>query len=167
MIVTSKANELTGHSHLLGAGLQVWRDVHFEVEAPYFWVVYSVSEINGRVRQNCLTWREEDLIALCDQIEANPNSNLIRVCLLSPPWMNGSNLWRIDAIQKITGAKHHMAGTSSCYILENGAQLIGSRASPYSNDWRTMDEKFSIDKYRCISDFNSPQCIEIFGAPTS
>lgn len=164
MIVTSKSSELAVHSHVFDDGLQTWRDVHLEAEIPYFMVIYSVSETKGRVRQTCLIWRDVNLITLCDQIEADPNSNLIRVCLLSPPWMNGSNIWQIDSMKKITEAVHHVVGRNNCYELENGKRLVDSNTFPYSNDWQAMNETFAIDRYTCISDFDSPQCIEIFTA---
>lgn len=162
MIITSKANELTMHSRLMGGDLQAWRGIHLEAEAPYLLVIYSAKEFGARVRQTCLVWEEKEWFSLCRQIEDDPNLDLIRVCLLSPPWMNRSNIWRIDAIKQILNMTHPVAGMRSCYVLENGSTLMDCRILPLPSDWETAAEIFSIDDYNCIPDFDSPHCVDIF-----
>ena len=148
MLITARDSELTVHSKLMGGDHQVWRDIHLNAESPYFMVIYSVREGNSRIRQTSLSWREEDLVALCDQIEADPSTGMIRVCLLSPPWMNGSHMWRIDPIREIWDAVHYEGESSSCYVLENTNRLMNSRISPQPADWQTTDRVFLADQYK-------------------
>lgn len=161
MIITSKLNELAIHSQVIGGGIQVWRDVHLEAELPYFMVIYSVRETNSRVRQTCLIWQQQDLISLCDQIELNLDMDLIRVCLLSPPWMNGSKIWKIDPVQEIWSATHCDDGIATCYVLEDSNRYVDSRIFPDPSNWTFTDSVFVSNKYTRILDFDSEHCVEI------
>ena len=162
MIVTSKQNELAFHSQVIGGDLQVWRDAHLDVEYPYFMVIYSARETNVRVRQTCLIWQMENLISLCNQIESDPETELIRVCLLSPPWMNGSKIWRIDQINEIWKTTNLDSRIGLCYILEDSTRLFDSKIELNPENWEITDSVFLIHQYTRITDFDSEYCIEFF-----
>ena len=85
-------------------GSNVYTYAELLVNQTWFYVDCEVSDEGGSVSSVYLIDRAKQIIYM----ESHENVLIKVVYLVSPPWLNGSTSWRMDAVKQISSGKVHL-----------------------------------------------------------
>lgn len=114
-------------------GSNVYAYAELLVNHSWFYVDCEVSDEESSVRSVYLIDRTKQII----DIGSQENVLIKVVYLMSPPWLNGSTSWRMDAVKEISSGKVHLDGNDfkvDIYDLMDGKKYYSSNDDELNKD---------------------------------
>ncbi|MES2685079.1 MAG: hypothetical protein V4650_16285 [Pseudomonadota bacterium] len=128
--------------------VQVWSSVEVGIHMPLFHAAFKVIDRGGE-RTRCLITPSLHDLDPSGLIECD-GAVLESITLMSPPWLNGTKNWRMDALSEVRECNDDsVEGTGVYFVLCDGTVL--------------MDEPLSIEARndsKSVFFFTPPESIE-------
>lgn len=127
MFETASAGRLAVPSELGSDGTHLWAYVRQTLALPWFHL--SVECTEREYKEPCthgltlFATRREQWVGLEDE---NVDTRIEAVQLVSPPWLNGTTMWRMELLEEIWDlpAADALTERATIYIVEGGRRYV-------------------------------------------
>ena len=127
-------------------GSNVYSYAELLINHSWFYVDCEVSDEGGSVSSVYLIDRAKQLI----DIDSHENVLIKVVYLVSPPWLNGSTSWRMDAVKEISSGAVHLDDNDfkvEIYDLMDGNRFYSSNDDQLNKDIEDIKIIFTAKEF--------------------
>lgn len=136
MLRTMDDHALTTIPALHGRHTKLWRAVTMELRIPYFIISHAVEEDGIWLHENCLLWREADVVDFCRDVHGDSNRKISQLSMLLPA---ESGRWVIEEIEEVWSS----TSVSECpaIFFSSDQRQLGCRTNSPVNSPAKVNQK--------------------------
>lgn len=101
-------------------GQRGWYWLELPIQVPYFLLSFSMDIEGGALNRNFLFSRLDDVLGLLS--EMGDSISNVKLSLMSPGYMNGSDTYQLDCVQEIWKCESNQL----MFVLADGSKLYTS-----------------------------------------
>jgi hypothetical protein len=109
VLTSSQTDVLPPFPFVCPPGVTAWRAITFESAIPYLVFTHAFKKGRAWVDQTSVLWLDEDVIALCNDIQADKGRRLTDIVALLPVH-KGRRSWRLVGVREIFTTASRMRG---------------------------------------------------------
>ena len=117
MFATNDVGEINVPSGLAEEGERLWQYVIQRIPMPWFHIEYKVA---GPEDLNFARIMFTPYLPHIEQLNKMSDTSVVRVSLMSPPSMNGTDDWKLESLAEVWETKDDTQ--SKIYVLKNGVR---------------------------------------------
>jgi hypothetical protein len=139
MLTTKQDHALPPFPFLCEPGSTAWRAVTFDIAIPYLLLTYAIKQGPGWLAETSILWQNEDVLALCKEVEADHLRKMLEVAVLLPT-SDGRHSWRLETVQKIFASKPSVQPRPVVTYLTERGERFGGNSSMTNEEYDALDQ---------------------------